>query len=52
MIKPSDKPTTPASPRTPKAAVPEFESVRSTTSTIRLGLWIILLGFGGLVFWA
>ena len=52
MIKPSDEPTTPASPRTPKAAVPEFESVRSTTSTIRLGLWIILLGFGGLVFWA
>lgn len=52
MIKPSDKPTTAASPRTPKAAVPEFESVRSTTSTIRLGLWIILLGFGGLVFWA
>ena len=52
MSMPSDEPTTPASQRTPKAAVPEFESVRSTASTIRLGLWIILLGFGGLVFWA
>jgi len=30
----------------------EIESVRSTASTIRLGRWIVLLGFGGFVVWA
>ena len=35
-----------------QASEVEFDTVRSTASTIRLGRWIVLVGFGGFVLWA
>ena len=38
--------------RSSQGAETEFDSARSTVSTVRLGRWIVLLGFGGFVLWA